>query len=300
MIETEKDVVLITSGGRTGTSFFAEVLDRIVLDCFSVHEPDVWHGLFRSDSWRAVRWFGPYHVILGKLLRRTGMRCVAERYLGGDWDEDRTVEALIRQRGPFYRSRSASLLVESNTQWYGLLPLLPRVLPRYRVLALVRDPRSWVRSYLNFGGHHDDRDRVARFGLPRVSPEMVGGEWAGRWDGMNVFQKLCWDWWFITGRLVAAADSDPLIRLIRFEDLFESAEGPERLGEALDFLTDFGDHRYSYRVPPDVFARKVNVSRPERAGPWATWPEERRSFLLEMCGPLMERVGYSPDDGSGA
>lgn len=295
-IDTDKDVVLITSGGRTGTSFFAEVLGEIISDCFSVHEPDVWHGLFRPDSWRAVRWFGFYHVVVGKFLRRTGMRCIAERYLSGDWSEERTVRAIVRQRGAFFRNRSASLVVESNTQWYALLPLLPRILTRYRVLALVRDPRTWVRSYVNFGGHHDNRDRVQRFGLPRLSPEMVDGEWAARWEAMDVFERLCWDWKFITSRLLEAADADEMIRLVRFEDLFLSERRLARLEEALDFLTDFGSRRYGYRVPPDLFERKVNVSRPTRLGPWEDWPDERRNFLEEMCGPLMDRLGYSRED----
>ncbi len=295
-IEMGKDVVLVTSGGRTGTSFFAERLDEIISDCFSVHEPDVWHGPFRPDSWRAVRWFGFYHVAIGKLLRRTGMRCVGERYLSGDWSEAETVEAITRQRKDFYRSRTASLIVESNTQWYGLLPLVPQILPSYRVLALVRDPRTWVRSWVNYGAHHDDRDRVAKFGLPRLSPEMVGGEWEGRWAEMDVFQRLCWDWRWITSRLLDAADTDPLVRLVRFEDLFYSDRRRERLDEVLAFLTDFGERRYEYRIPPGFFERKVNVSRPTRLGPWEEWSESRRRFLLVMCGPLMDRLGYSLED----
>lgn len=296
-LDLEKHVVLVTSGGRTGTSFFAEVLDQLIEDSFSVHEPDVWHGVIRRDSWRAIRWFGVYHVVLGKLLRRTGMRCVAERYLSGDWTEEETVEAVGRQRADFYRRRSASLIIESNTQWYPLLPLLPRILPRYRVLAIVRDPRTWVRSYLNFGGHHDERDRVARFGLPRMSPEMVGGDWAGRWKDMSVFQRLCWDWKFITDRLVSAADADERIRLVRFEDLFKSEGRAANLASALDFITDFEDRRYEYSVPDGVFGRKVNVSNRERVGPWSTWPDQERRFLLDMCAPLMDRLGYRTGPG---
>lgn len=298
MIDADKDVVLVTSGGRTGTSFFAEVLDGIISDCFSVHEPDVWHGVFRPDSWRAVWWFGFYHVVVGKFQRRTGMRCVAERYLSGDWTEQDTVDAIIRQRGEFYGSRTASLIVESNTQWYALLPLLPRILPRYRVLALVRDPRTWVRSYVNFGGHHDDRDRVQRFGLPRLSPAMIGGEWGDRWEQMDVFERLCWDWKFITSRLLEAADADDRIRLVRFEDLFLSDDRRTRLEETLAFLTDFEDARYEFRVPPGLFEQKVNVSRPTRLGPWEKWSERRREFLTEMCGSLMSRLGYALEGGT--
>lgn len=294
-IETDKDVVLVTSGGRTGTSFFAKTLDRIIDDCFSVHEPDVWHGPFRRESWRAVRWFGLYHVVVGKLLRRTGMRCISERYLSGDWTEKRAIAAIERQRADFYRSRDASLIVECNAQWYGLLPLLPRVLSSYRVLALVRDPRTWVRSFLNYGHHHDERDQVARLGLPRISPEMFGGEWAGRWQEMTVFQRLCWDWRFITHRLLEAAESDAGIRVVRFEDLFLGPEPEGKLEETLEFLTDFGDRRYDFSVPAGVFDRRLNVSRPVRMGPWNTWPQERRGFLLEMCGPLMDQLGYSAD-----
>lgn len=297
--ELKKDVVVVTSGGRTGTRFFAESLDEIISDCFSVHEPDVWRGFLQSRSWRALRWFGPYHVTIGKLLRRTGMRCVTEHFLSGDWSAEEAASAIERQRCRFYRGRPESLIVESNWQMFGLLPLLPRVFESYKVVALVRDPRTWVRSFVNFGGHHDDRDRVAKFGLPRLSPEMVGGEWKGRWAEMDVFQRLCWDWKWITSRLLDAADTDPLVRLVRFEDLFYSDRRRERLDEVLAFLTDFGERRYDYRIPTGFFERRVNVSRPTRLGPWDEWSEDRRRFLLEMCAPLMERVGYSLEDDPG-
>lgn len=294
-----KDVVLITSGGRTGTAFFGEVLGQIVSDCWSAHEPDVWQGVFQRRSWRAVRWFGLYHVIVGKVLRRTGMRCVMERYLSGDWREEEATAAIVRQRADFYEGRPGRLVVESNNQWFGLLPLLPRVFANYRVLALVRDPRSWVRSRINFGGHHDQEDRVRRFGLPRLSPAMLGEDRGKEWVRMDVYERLCWDWWFVTSRIVGAAKGDPQIRLVRFEDLFQSPQRRHRLDETLGFLTDFGDRRYPYRVPNGVFERRVNVSRRKRLGPWREWPDERRTFLEEMCGELMERVGYSLDDEPG-
>lgn len=290
-----KDVVLITSGGRTGTAFFGEVLGQIVSDCWSAHEPDVWQG-FQPHSWRAIRCFGLYHVIVGKVLRRTGMRCVMERYLSGDWTEEEATAAIVRQRGDFYEGIPASLVVESNTQWFGLLPLLPRAFASYRALALLRDPRSWVRSRVNFGGHHDQEDRVRRLGLPRLSPTMLGENRTEEWAEMDVYERLCWDWRFVTSRIMEAAEGDSRIRVVRFEDLFHSHERRDRFEETLDFLTNFGDRRYEYRIPNGVFERPMNVSRRKRLGPWREWPDERRAFLEEMCGKLMERVGYSLDE----
>lgn len=291
-----RDVILVTSGGRTGTSFLGERLGDVIEDCWSVHEPDVWRGARDSASWRAVRWFGPYHVLVGKLLRRTGMRCLVERRLAGDWSDDRVVEAMIRQRKRFYESRSASLVVESNWQWYGLLSLLPRVFDSYRVLAIVRDPRSWVRSWMNFGGHHDETDQVTALGLPRVSPALLGEDPEDGWKRMDVFQRLCWDWRHVTGRLLEGADADFRVRLIRFEDLFLGSERRRHFDEALDFVTNFGARRYPVAVPPGFLDRKVNESRPRRVGPWRRWSKDRRRYLADMCGELMERLGYSLAD----
>lgn len=291
-----KHIILITSGGRTGTAFFGEVFDRIVSDCWSIHEPDVWQGPFDRRSWRAIQWFGLYHVTIGKLLGHTGMRCVTQRYLSGEWSAEETAASIVRQRRDFYESRASSLIVESNNQWFGLLSLLPRVFASYRVLALVRDPRNWVRSRVNFGGLHDDEDRVRRLGLPRLSPVMLEGKRADQWERMDVFQRLCWDWRFVTRRIVEAATGDPRIRLVRFEDLFQTKERRVHLDETLDFLTDFEDRRYPYRIPPGLLERRVNVSSEEKLGPWREWPEDRRRFLEEMCGEVMEGLGYSLED----
>lgn len=290
----DKDVALVTSGGRTATSFFGMKMDAFVSDCWSTHEPDVWRGIFNRRSWTAVRWFGAYHVVLGKVLRRTGMRCLTERYISGDWSADETAEAMKHQRERFYQTRPASLVVESNWQLFGLLPLLPKVLPSYRVLAIVRDPRRWVGSWVNFGGHHDEQDMVRRMGLPRMSPGMMGDErWSDRWSDMDSFERLCWDWRLVTLRLVTAARKDPRVRLVRFEDLFEAEDRRTHFEASLGFLTDFGERSYDFHLPPTVYETRVNASPPGPLGSWSEWPDHRRRFLIEMCGSLMKSLGYA-------
>jgi hypothetical protein len=288
-----KHVVLIVSAGRTGTAFLGERMSEFVSDCWSAHEPDVWDGWLSRHSWRAVRWFGPYHTIVGKLIRRTGMRAIAERYLSGDWSGERAATAIIRQRRRFYETRPASLVVESNYQWYGVLPLLRDVFARYGVLAIVRDPRTWVRSRINFGAHHDRRDRVQRLGLPRVSPGLLGREGgAAEWDRMDTFQRLCWDWNFVAERLIQAAAADPAVRLARFEDLFLAGDRRETMLRVLEDVTGLEATDHAVEIPPEALAARTNTSSPRRTRGWEEWTAAQRTHLLETCGEAMTRLGY--------
>lgn len=288
----ERDVALIVSGGRTGTSFLGRRASSLIDDCDSFHEPDVWYGAADPRSWRAVVAFGPYHAVLGKVLRRTGMLALSYRYCSGHWSAEKTAAAVIRQRKRFYGRSSAGLVLESNYQWFGLLPLLPRVFKSYRVLAIVRDPRSWVRSWLDYGGHHDETDMLVQYGGRRLSPEVVGEGHLFDWSRMDTFQRLCWDWAFVARQLMQAASTDPRIALVRFEDLFLAPDAERSMTRALEVIADFGDHRYVVKVPPGALQARVNASAATEPTAWHSWSASQRSFLLEVCGEAMAQLGY--------
>jgi hypothetical protein len=289
----EKDVLLIVSAGRTGTTFLGRHLASMVEDCWSAHEPDVWDGLLSPHSGRAVRWFGLYHVTLGKLLRRTGVRTVAERWLAGEWSKDTAARALVRQRRRFYDSRPAALVAESNYQWYAALPLLEDVFASYRVLAVVRDPVTWVRSRMNYGGIHDDEDRVRWYGLSRATAASLGEVSEEEWESSSLFQRMCWEWAFVTRRLLAAGQGDPNVTVARYEDLFLSDDPAGRLTRCLETVTDFGHRRYRVEIPPELVRTRENVSTPRRTEGWDTWSDADREFLVATCGPGMRQLGYT-------
>jgi hypothetical protein len=212
--EIDKDLVFIVSGGRTGTTFFGNALNELVEDCYAVHEPDLMPDPRKSGMpkiLRRLRTFGLYHMVIGRLRGDTGIRNLTRKRLSHSPDGDaKAIQSAIRaHRDFFYTIVPQALVVESYSQWFGLLPDVRAVYPSAKVVGIIRDPRDWVVSWLNYEGHHDARDMVEMAGQSRLTPSMIGDHaWADRWDGMSVFQKLCWDWKTVYGLIDDFAQRD--------------------------------------------------------------------------------------------
>ncbi|MEM9047953.1 MAG: hypothetical protein AAGC92_04475 [Pseudomonadota bacterium] len=131
-------LVLNASGGRTGTQFFGDMLGRIVADCYSEHEPDMIAGFSRLSLAR-VRRFGRWHMVLGRALGRTGVRSLGQALLEGRIEPQICVERL----------RSGRVRLHAGA----------------RLAGVIRDPRSWIASWLR---HARDAamERSANAGRP--------------------------------------------------------------------------------------------------------------------------------------
>jgi hypothetical protein len=294
----QKDLVFIISGGRTGTQFFGTVLGSLVEGCFSVHEPDVLGShIAPLELIRRIRRFGLHHMITGRLLGTSGVRILANQFLQGNGarDLDGMVRTIRRYRNRYFESISAPLIVESNSQWYGALPALRAAYPYAKIVGIVRDPRTWVVSWANHGGRHDQRDLVTTMGQKRPHPAIVGDDrWADKWAAMTTFQRLCWDWKLINGVITDFAEDDADTRVFRFEDLFGPDPAVRR--DFMAFITSHKSRAYDYYDPELAFAKRVNASSGATPN-WPLWSTDDRRFLHDMCGQLMERYGYSLNYG---
>lgn len=294
-----KDLVFIVSGGRTGTTFFGNALNNIIEDCYAVHEPDLMPDFRKSGIGkivRRVRTFGLYHMVIGRLRGETGVRNLARKRLSNQHggDSETIQQAIRKHRNFFYAGVTPSLVVESYSQWYGLLPEIRKVYPDAKVVAIIRDPRDWIKSWLNYEGHHDSRDMVLLAGQSRLSPAMIGDhEWADRWSKMSVFQKLCWDWKTIYGLIDDFTQRDDLTAVFRFEDLFDAGR-PDMRRTFLDFVTTHGDRCYVYRDSNALFGQHINASSGKTAD-WTSWSTADARFLEQMCGDLMARYNYGTE-----
>ena len=288
----DKDLVFIVSGGRTGTAFFGERLNLIIRGASAFHEPDLLDGI-SARSLQAIRRFGFYHMVVGRLLGATGIRLLTQDYLAGKVDHRAAVAAVLKQRQAFYQSQPTSLVIEAYYQWYGLLPVIRDAFPNAKVVAIVRDPRTWVASWLRFGGHHDEKDKVRSLGLPRLSPAMLGDRhYADQWDQMGPFERLCWDWNAIYDLIQRFNARDDLCRLFKFEELFAPNE---HMAELLSWITEFGARRYELFPYDDLLGFRINASSDRARVDWRSWSPQRAASLQEICGPLMARYGYGQE-----
>lgn len=294
--DIDKHVVLVVSGGRTATTFLGELLDQIIQDSYSVHEPDLFDGLNRK-TWERIRRFGLYHMIFGRLAGRTGIRNLTQRYLSGRLSLEGLVEEILRHRKSYFDSIDSDLIIESYYQWYGLLPGATLAFPRLRVAAVVRDPRPWVESWLALGAHHGHKDHLTRWGFRRLNPRMVDDfEFVERWPRMTSFEKNCWDWRIVYGLITKWVDDHSCAQLFRFSDLFLSDERNRHFRKLLQFITTFPDRRFEYLFDPSILRLQKNQAQDapasETARSWTTWSTERASLLDDICGDLMRELGY--------
>ena len=293
--DMNKDLVFIVSGGRTGTKFFGQQLSAIFPDAFSVHEPDLLDTGNIRRSFRAIREFGLWHMVFGRLLGQTGIRALSTRKICDPAAEKAEIQRSIRrQRSSYFERQKEPLIVESYYQWFGLLDDIREVYPNAKIAGIVRDPRSWVRSWMDYGGHHDLTDVAAKIGIGRISPNTaIDPQFADQSSEWSLFERLCWDWRLVNFRIAEFADRDPHAKLFRFEDIF-GLESDTGMSDFLEFVADHGEHLYQYSQPKDFAFRQINAS--SKATPdWRDWTAKNAQRLEEFCQPLMSKLDYGEE-----
>lgn len=295
MKQPVKYIVFIVSAGRTGTMFFGERLSEIIRGAHSVHEPDVVEG-FNKATLDHIKTFGWYHMVLGRLLGKTGIRNLSRKYLAGELARGDLIDSLHRQRDGYYRSIDSDLIVESYTQWFGVLPVLPEVFEYHKVVALVRDPRTWMTSLMDYGSRFGPRDLLTNLGFRHLDPKSFGDpQYIGSWANMSAFERNCWHWKTICSLLRSHVLASPNARMFRYEDLFLAESRLDHFRDMLEFMTLFPGRRFSYRLDAAILERQSNASKKGRFPDWRAWDKHRARYMHDMCGPLMAEFDYGTE-----
>lgn len=258
-------MAFILSTGRTATRFFAWFFDNHFAGVHALHMP---------PPSRQLRVYSNLHIA-GKVSRDF----IKKRYIGA-------------RRGLLERL-SCELYIESNNYLHGTTDALADLFPEAVMLHVVRDPRTYVESQLNFNMFHGVKGLLTEYCpywclKPRHYPE--AGAWV--WHDMTHIEKAAWRWKAINRILARFGNGYDHYLRVRFEDVF----GPEHsgLGQMLDALGLTLDEG----IVRKACSQKRNVSRRRRIPPWQQWQDEELERLYEICGPEMRMFGYSREDGS--
>lgn len=294
--KTNKYVLIVASGGRTGTRFFGEAMGEVIEDCVSFHEPDVLTTNLQSN-FRKIQQFGFYQNFLGKLLDRTGLRAVGLKAMAGQITAEAAADEISLHRDRFYARQSASLVVDSSLQWFGLLNAVPLAMSNVKAICVIRDPRSWVSSAENWGHWWaSSQDWVRKLGRLRLTPCILGEQAnCSRWRSMTTFEKLCWSWTALNRTMFDAAGRHSTIRMFRFEDLFHSEQRKANMKDMLEFATTFSDKAFRFNLERLLSTSPVNTSLGRSADEWRGWSSSRCRILEQHCGPLMRLFGYGDE-----
>ncbi len=288
----DKYFVFIVSAGRTGTKFLGEQLGHMIAGAFSVHEPDVLMD-FKLKSLDQLRLFGWYNLIFGKLIGKTGIRNLSQNYLAGKLSLSQLKTAILAHREKFYRSLDQDLIIESYSGWYGAIPAIRSLYKHYRIVVIVRDPRDWVVSNMNWETMYGRRDWISRLKLGRLNPAMLNDEqYRDRWQHFTRFQKLCWAWSAIYAILLRETADDPNAIIVKFEDLFHNGQKYEYLDNLLGFITAFASRRFDWRTVQGVLEKTANPNISNAFPGWQDWKPEMKADLERLCANVAEKFNY--------
>lgn len=257
--------VFILSTGRTGTMALAQNLDKAYDEVTAVHEP------------KPVRHF----------------RLLSNRIASGRTVPTAvSVKLLKAARGRRLRALQSPIYVESNWYLYGLVDALVAAFGRVKILHVVRDPRTIVPSFINYGSFTGLKGFASRC-LPYwyLRPEQCLVNPLGRsWSELSPAERVAWHWLAVNGhidRAIAGAGDTIEGRRVLYEDLF-SPQHPAMT----DLLHWIGLPVTAERTA-QVQGQRANAS-PKGGSSWQRMDQAERDRVLAMCGQLMTTYGYDP------
>ncbi len=289
----DKDLVFIVSAGRTGTTFLGNMLSVAIENCHSEHEPDDLTFSLKKNIDR-IRKYGSWYMVIGRLLGISGVRPLGQKYVSGRVSEEQCLSEIVDLRRRLHSRIKESLVVESNGQWNYLVGLIHKVWPKAKIIVIVRDPRTWVQSWMNRGIRYSPYDPVRFFPPGWLSPSKVGDlEWENAWSSFDTFGRLVWEWRNVNGRLLDYAESDARCHLFRYEDLFKANCG-EAMRDLVEFAAIHGKRQYRFSIPEGFTSEKHHASSGDFPH-WREWDMKRAQLLDRLCGQLMHRFHYGTE-----
>lgn len=254
-------VILVVSTGRTGTKAVAHHLNACYEQVLALHEPP------------------PTRF----LLRRT-----ANRYLCGQLSHADLVRILATERDKMVSTGAHTIYVESNPGLAGFLDAFGKVFDDFRVVHVIRDPRTYIPSALQWGVFRGMKRVLADylpFWLPKPDYINPGGELA--WRRMTHPERLAWYWQLINRHLDRAESLYPgRYMRMTYEALFA------RDGSGLASLVDWIGLPPAEKLTLSANSENVNASKPRKGSRWAEWSDADKRAVLRFCAPMMAGYGY--------
>ena len=256
-VSMPEKIVFFLSTSRTGTKTLAE-------------------GLMSDEV------LSPHQPPFSRLLT-----IVSNHYLHG-WITKRRLEWLVSLlREPQILHANCRYYIQVFSLDHLPAKIVTEKYPSAYVVHIVRDPRTFVPSYLNWV-HSRFKSLVANklvFGW-HPSGFFVGEIPWRDWRRMDEFQRVCWHWAFKNSLIENLFKDYANYIRVRFEELL-SEKGVEMLRDVFSFVG------IPYRAKfADIFQVQKNISSKKHFSSWEHWNPAKQQQLLDICGELMKRYGY--------
>lgn len=258
-------VVIILSTGRTGTMGLAKLFDAGFDNVKGLHEPPPSRNL----------------------------RIASNRYVCRRLSKGEMLRILTNSRGKMLAQIREPIYVESNWFLYGFIDVLKDVFGPVQVLHVVRDPRTLIRSYLNFGTLNGLKGIAARyFPYWMLKIDNYDPDARTSFARMSDAERLSWTWKTTNAEIDRAEElyGDDYLRM-RYEDVFAKD------GQGIRRIVEWVGLKWDPKLLELMQSEKVNASRDKGFPKFDEWAPAEKQRLLDLCGAQMEKYGYLAPQG---
>ena len=201
-------------------------------------------------------------------------------------------ELAARSARSSYR-KSCRCYIESNPNLAYCLPVAAALFPRYKLIHIVRDGRTYVPSAYSKSPTGDgitlfmsDTDRRRRL----AATDFPDDPYRDRWAAMSRFERICWFWAKVDSMVSAESDGKPNALTVRYEDLFDGTRGYPGLEAILGFV-GLNVAGYAERFAR-LMQRRSNETEQPLLPAWQDWTAEQKRQFRQIAGSHMTRAGY--------
>ncbi|MFW6046514.1 MAG: hypothetical protein ACOCP4_01840 [Candidatus Woesearchaeota archaeon] len=263
----EINAVLILSTGRTGTKFMASYFNNYIKNFYAAHEP-----------------FPKIDLL-------------ASRYFTSKISTD-SVKKKIEWRRQFiqrelYKTQQENYL-ESNPAFWSLIPIMREILPNIKIIHIIRDGRTWLRSAYSRKIDSKGKYKKNRHGIiwRFTADEIPTDEYYGKWSEMDIIEKLAWIWKTKNETILNDIEDDPKAITIKFEEVFSKENNYKGITDIINFIN------HDWTVEPTISDCSEPLKNKENKSPQFTLPKyqklnntQQKSFET-IAGNLMEKMSY--------
>ncbi len=264
---SDVNVVIVVSTGRTGTKFIAHFFNEYVNNFFSIHEP------FPKIDLLAAKYY-QQKIDYNRVIRKV-----------------RTKRQFMRRK---LFVKNLNNYLESNPAFWSLIPVIREVFPNLKIINLVRDGRTWLRSAYSRKFDAKGNYRRDQYGLiwKFNADDIPKDPYYGKWHQMSIIEKFAWVWRTKNKTIMNAIKDDPNAITVRFEDLFFEENNYNGIKEIVKFISEDYYLNIELNDIASPLKNKVNSTSKFLIPEYAQWSDQQKSSFGKVAGDMMYKLGY--------